>query len=397
MEKSQRPDQAIYHIGEHEGERYAAAPPIEQTSNFCFSNVAAMRHALTVEDSEPFYTRGTNPTVQLLCQKFAALEGTESALAFASGSAAVAAAIMANVQAGSHVVCVEKPYSWTSKLLQKLLARFNVSATMVNGQSTDQIAEAIQPNTTVLYLESPNSWTYEQQDLAACAALAQKHGLVSIIDNSFATPLNQQPAAFGIDIVLHSASKYIGGHSDVVAGLLCGSHEMIHKIFHSEFMTLGGVISPFNAWLLLRGLRTLPQRMRHVAEHTPKVVAYLQQQPWVKKVYYPYLDTDPQYHLTQKQLKNPTGQFTIELATHNPEAIEAFCNNLRIFALGASWGGHESLAFPAITLTSSQNYSGGSFPINMIRFYAGLEDYDLIINDFEQAAKSLPQQQPTLT
>ena len=191
-------------------------------------------------------------------------------MAFASGSAAISAAILANVSSGDHIICVKNPYSWTSKLLVNFLERFGVSHTLVDGTVAEAFEYAYQPNTKLIFLESPNSWTFEMQDIEPIAAFAKEMGLLTIMDNSYATPINLNPADYGIDIIVHSSSKYIGGHSDAISGLLCGSKEMVEKIFKSEFMTLGAVISPFNAWLLLRGLRTLPLRMKQVSSSTPE-------------------------------------------------------------------------------------------------------------------------------
>lgn len=376
----------INNLGE-ERELYfnAAAPPIMQASNFLFKTVAEMRESLDKEDETFFYTRGNNPTTLILQKKMAALEHTEDALIFASGSAAVGAAVMANLKAGDHVVCVQKPYSWTNKLLNNLLSRFGVSSTMVDGRDEENYRKAILPNTKILYLESPNSWTFEMQDVEAVIKIAKEHGLLTIIDNSYATPLNMTPADWGADIMIHSATKYLSGHSDTVAGVLCGSKEMCKKIFKSEFMTLGGVVAPFNAWLLIRGLRTLPIRMERVAQTTPAVVEFLENHPKVKRVYYPFSPNDPQYELAKRQMKRPAGQFTIELATEDGTKVELFCNSLKRFLMGCSWGGHESLIFPAATLYSSQNYQTKDLPYNMIRFYCGLEEKEELIEDLKQA------------
>lgn len=367
----------------------SVAPPLFQTSMFAFESVEAMRQALAAEEEQCFYTRGNNPTFRVLEQKMAALEGAEAALLFASGSAAIAAAVMANVEQGKHVICVQKPYSWTAKLLDKLLARFGVEVSMVDATSTDALMHSIRPNTCLMYLESPNSFTFELQDIQACVELAKAHGLISILDNSYATPLNQQPIRMGVDIVLHSASKYIGGHSDTVAGILCCSAAMRRKIFSSEYMTLGGVISPFNAWLLLRGLRTLPLRIERVAYTTPIVVDFLARHPKVAYVRYPFHPSHPQYELAKRQMKRAGGMFSFALAVEKPEQVEVFCNRLKRFLLACSWGGYESLMFPACTLYNSTNYSTTSLDWRLIRVYVGLEEAQELIDDLSQALDAI--------
>jgi cystathionine beta-lyase/cystathionine gamma-synthase len=362
----------------------ATTPPLIQSSNFVFRNVSQMREALKNESSVPFYTRGCNPTIEMLNKKMAALENAEAALSFASGSAAVAAAIMANVQTGDHIVCVQKPYSWTYKLLTVLLARFGVTVSFVDGTKAKNFENAILSNTKIIFLESPNSFTFEQQDMAAVAKIAKKHNCITIIDNSYATPLHQQPITAGIDITVHSATKYLCGHSDAVAGILCGSKAMIDKIFANEFMTLGGIISPFNAWLLLRGLRTLPIRLKRVAKTTKKIIKFLDKHPKIEKIYYPHHKKNPQYKLAKKQMSAGGGLFSIILKADLQET-EAFCNQLKRFLMGASWGGYESLFYPACAMYDSANYSKTTLPYNIIRFYIGLEEPKVLLDDLEQA------------
>lgn len=382
-------DEILFELGE-DNEAYfgAATPPLIQSNNFLYKSVKAMRHALSHEHEVPFYTRGSNPTTDILRKKMAALEKTEDSLIFSSGSAAISSAILHLVSSGDHIVCIQKPYSWTSKLLADLLPKFGVTHSFVDG-SIESFEDAIRPETTLVFLESPNSWTFEMQDIAPIVAMAKSKGIFTIMDNSYATPLNLNPAEFGVDLIAHSSSKYIGGHSDAVSGILCGSREMILSIFKSEFMTLGGTISPFNSWLLLRGLRTLPIRMKRVAETTPQIVSFLENHPKVKAVHYPHSKSHPQYDLALKYLKNPLGQFTVELATDSQEKVEEFCNKLKKFRLGCSWGGYESLAFPAITLYDSLNYSTTTTPFTMIRMYVGLENPEHLTKDLTLALENV--------
>jgi cystathionine beta-lyase len=384
----------INHLGEDREQYFGAvAPPVMQSSMFGFDDVASMRQALAHEMDQPFYTRGHNPTAAMLSKKLAALEGAEACLLFGSGSGAIAAAVMSAVQAGDHVVCVQKPYSWTHKLLNQLLSRFGVENTMIDGTHPEHFRQAIQPNTKLFLMESPNSMTFELQDIPAVVAIAKKHGILTAIDNSYATPLNQQPIRMGVDMVMHSASKYLNGHSDVVAGVLCCNRKRAEQIFKSEYMTLGGVLSPHDAWLMMRGLRTLPLRMERVAQSTPKVVEFLENHPRIKQVYYPWSESFPQYELARKQMRAPAGQFSILLDAESPEEVDAFCNQLQYFILACSWGGYESLIFPMTALATSANYSQSSLPWNLIRFYVGLEGSDVLITDLKQALAELDQDQ----
>lgn len=375
-------------LGESENEgTQPVTPPIYQTSNFYFKTVEQFRNAISNEKENWIYSRGNNPTINLLCRKLAALEGADEALVFGSGMAAISSAILANIKTGDHLVCVQNPYSWTNTLLNtNILPRFGVQVTMVDGRSTEAVIDAVRPETTVIYLESPNSWTFELQDLKAISGFARQRGIITIIDNSYCTPLYQQPIKLGIDLVVHTASKYLGGHSDVVAGVCCGSKEMIGKIFANEFLTLGGILSPFNAWLVLRGLRTLPVRMEHVSRVTNEIISYLKTQPIVTRIYYPTMPGSEQYNLANAQMKKGSGLFTIEVDS-TPEAIELFCNSLTYWRMAVSWGGFESLIIPSCTFVRPGLYS--ALPPNLVRFSVGLEDGESLINDIDKNIKLL--------
>jgi cystathionine beta-lyase len=380
----------INQLGEDRAEYLnSVAPPVFQTSNFCYKNVAEMREALVNEMDTPFYTRGVNPTVTILRKKLAALAGAEDALVFSSGSAAIAAAVMSYLKAGDHVVCVQKPYSWTNKLLNNYLSRFGVETTMVDGRNPDNFKQAIKPNTRVFMIETPNSITFELQDIEAVVAIAKANNIAVICDNSYATPLYQNTIAMGVDLEVHSATKYLNGHSDVVAGALMGSAEKIRAIMQSEFMTLGAIIAPWEAALMLRGLRTLPLRVEKSNENGQKIVAFLDNHPKIEKVYYPFSPKFDQLELAKKQMTGCGGMFTIQLKTTDLAAIERFCDHLKLFLLACSWGGYESLAFPMAALQSSLNYDQNSLPPNIIRCYAGLEEADELIADLAAALEKI--------
>lgn len=380
----------LTHLGE-EREKYfqAVSPPVIQTSNFCFPNLESFRGAFSNELEHHIYSRGNNPTVKILRAKLAALEGTEDALVFSSGSGAIAAAVIAQVKAGNHIVCVENPYSWTHALLTQFLARFGVSHTFVDGRDLAAIEGAIQDNTKVLYLESPSSLTFNLQDLKACADLAKKYGLVSLIDNSFASPIFQQPAKLGIDLVLHSGTKYINGHSDVVCGVVCGSKEKIFEIFNSEQMTLGSILPPHDAAMVIRGLRTLPLRMERVAASAIKIAQYLESHPKVQQVIHPLLPSFPQYALAQQQMTGAGGLFSVYLKAKSLAKMEAFIHSLQRFLIAVSWGGHESLIMPVAGFYGIDGREDSELPWNLVRFSIGLEDPGWLIEDIDQALDKL--------
>ena len=373
-------------LGEDREDYFGAViPPIIQSANFAFSSLQKMREGLEDEMGKPFYTRGHNPTVAILRKKIAALCGAEDGLVFGSGSAAMAAGVMNVVKAGDHVVCVQKPYSWTKKLLNNLLVKYGVETTMIDGSRVEHWEAALRENTVLFILESPNSLTFEMQPIKAVAHLAKSKGITTLIDNSYASPLHQQPISLGIDMEMHTASKYLGGHSDIVGGVLCGTKKRMQSIFESEFMTLGATISPHDAWLILRGMRTLPIRLARVTDTAEQLVTYLEQHPKVDRVIYPFSPNHPQFALAQKQMKRGAGQFTLVLKTQDIEAVERFCDALKRFLMACSWGGHESLIFPVAALYGSANYSNTDQPFNMVRCYAGLEEAEGLIQDLEQA------------
>lgn len=380
----------LNHLGEERSDYFnAISPPIIQTSNFCFKDVESLRHAFPNEQDIHVYTRGNNPTVHILRKKIAALAGAEDALVFSSGVAAISAAVMANVAAGDHVVCVSKPYGWTEKLLKTFLVRFGVETTFIDGTDINNFVAAIKPNTKVIFLESPNSFTFDLQDIAAVVKLAKSKNITTIIDNSYNTSLGQRCIEMGVDIEVHSATKYFGGHSDVVAGYLMSSEAMIEKIFASEFLNIGGIISPNDAWLMIRSLRTLPLRLERIEKSTAALVAFLENHPQVEKMIYPFSKSFPQYELAKKQMLRCGGLFTINIKAKNVEQVELFCNSLTRFLMAVSWGGHESLIMPACSFLSRTDIDFSAYPYNMIRFYIGLEEPEVLIADLKQAFQKI--------
>ncbi|MBP6025376.1 trans-sulfuration enzyme family protein [Ferruginibacter sp.] len=367
----------------------AVSPPIMQTSNFVFKTVDDMRKAFADEYSTYLYSRGRNPTVDILRKKLAALDGAEDCLVFNNGAAATFAAVLANVKAGDHIVCVDKPYTWTQKLCNDILPRFNVSTTYIDGTSIENFERAILPNTTLIYLESPNSWDYKLQDLKAVAELVKAENIITIIDNSYCTPLYQKPIEYGIDLVMQTATKYIGGHSDTLGGVLSGSKQMIEKIFNSEHMNIGSGIQPFNAWLLIRGLRTLPARLDRITASTKKVVAYIKQHPKVERIIFPFDESFPQYQLAKQQMSGACGLFTFIIKADTITQIENFCNSLQHFFMAVSWGGYESLIIPKCSGIQPADFDASNREHRMLRLYVGLEDPEYLIKDLEQAFEKM--------
>lgn len=375
-------------LGESNLPEGAMVPPIFQTSNFQFKTIDSLRHAFSSEWDHHLYTRGNNPTVSILRKKLAALEETEDALCFSSGIAAISAAIMSQVKQGDHVICVDNPYSWTNHLLRNYLPKFGVSTSFVNGDLAS-IESAARSSTRLLMLESPNSMTFELQDLRACSEWAKLNDVVTIIDNSYASPLYQKPHKLGIDIVVHSGSKYLNGHGDVVFGVLCASAATVSNIVKDEYMTFGAIMSPIEAFLVLRGLRTLEIRMDRIYKNTLSIFEYLKSQPNVDRIYYPFDPDSEQYDLARSQMSASPGLLSIQLKYSKDQDIVKFCESLSRFRMAVSWGGHESLVIPVLALYDIADRPAPTLPRNHVRFYIGLEQSELLIADLKEAFESV--------
>lgn len=367
----------------------AVAPPIIQASNFAFKKVEDLRKAFDNEMSDYLYSRGLNPTVDILRKKLAALDGAEDCLVFNSGAAAIFAGVFANVKSGDHIVSVKGHYTWAQRMFDAILPRFGVTTTYIDGTKIENWEAATQSNTTLFYLESPNSWDFAMQDLKAVAKLAQSKNILTFIDNSYCTPIYQNVMEMGIDVAMQTATKYIGGHSDTLGGVLCGSSAMMKKIFNSEYLNIGSGIQPFNAWLLLRGLRTLSIRLERVSKTTIEVVAFLKHHPKVESIIFPFDKSFPQYELAKKQMKGACGLITIILKTKKLEEITQFCNSLQHILMAVSWGGYESLIIPKCAGIKVLEFNPENLDHRYIRLYVGLEDASYIINDLEQALATI--------
>lgn len=377
-------------LGE-ERENYfnAVSPPIMQTSNFAFRKVEDLGRAFEDEMQGYLYSRGLNPTVDILRKKLAALDGAEDCLVFNNGAAAIFAGVLANVKAGDHIVSVKNPYTWAQRMFDIILPRFGITTTYVDGTQTVNWEKATQPNTSFYYLESPNSWDFALQDIKAVAAFAKSKNIVTMVDNSYCSPLYQPVIAMGIDLAMQTATKYISGHSDTLGGVLSGSHAMMKKIFDSEYLNIGSGIQPFNAWLLIRGLRTLPARFERIARTTREVVDWLKQHPKVETVIFPFDESFPQYQLAKQQMSGAGGLLTFILRSSKREDIVRFCESLQHIMMAVSWGGYESLIIPKCAGIRPADYDPANREHRYIRLYTGLEEPGYLVADLEQALARL--------
>jgi cystathionine beta-lyase/cystathionine gamma-synthase len=369
---------------------HPVVPPIHQTSLFTFSSYAEMEAAFRGELDRAIYSRGHNPTVAAFETKVAALEGAGAARATASGMGAISLAVIANVSQGDRIVCVRQCYPDAFKLFTRLLPRFGVQVDFVDGSDTPAFCKALE-GAKLAYLESPTSLYFSLQDLGVISQAAQANGVTTIIDNSWATPIYQQPLRHGIDLVVHSASKYLGGHSDVVAGVVLGSKERIAKLNNLEYGVLGAKLSPFEGFLLLRGLRTLPLRMAQQAKSALEVAGWLGAHSMVQAVHHPALRAGEQGRLFETYFSGSSSLFSFELLGSRAH-VRAFVDALRLFRLGVSWGGHESLVYPAaigLDLPGDPNPNRVfGTTANLVRLHVGLEASHDLIDDLEQALRA---------
>jgi methionine-gamma-lyase len=378
------------HLDKHEGERpiRAVSTPIFQSSTFAFENAEHGAAVFRGEDPSYVYTRLGNPTQTALETEMAYLEKGEAALALASGMAAATTAVLTCCRQGDHIVAGDTLYGGTHQLFTQTLPRLGITVTEVPAQDPQNFADAITKKTKLVYLETPANPTLVLTDIAAVAEIAHAHGIPVLVDNTFCTPYLQNPLDLGADIVMHSATKYIGGHGDTVAGILVGNAEWMMQARMETLRDVGGCISPFNAWLLLRGLKTLPVRMDRHMENAMEVAQFLGYHPKVEEVIYPGLKTHPQYELAARQMRGPGGMISF-LVKGGREAGRTVMDNVELCTLAVSLGDVDTLIEHPATMTHStydeeELLKVGIHPA-MVRLSVGLENVEDIIADLRQA------------
>ncbi|MET9338130.1 PLP-dependent aspartate aminotransferase family protein [Nonomuraea sp. NPDC003804] len=364
----------------------AVNPPIYENSLFTFETVGDLAEAIKDEDERYVYWRGTNPTVDLAQRKLAALERAERAKCFGSGMGAISATISSLVSAGDHVLVLGAIYGPTTQFL-RYLEKFGVTHTHVGDPAG--LDSAIRENTRVLYFESPSYMSYRLVDIAEVTRWAAGHGLVSVMDNTWSTPLFQKPLTMGVDLVIHSLSKYVGGHSDLVGGVVAGSAELIRPIALTEYQLYGAAMSPHDAAKVIKGLRTLPVRMAAHQERGLAVAAFLDKHEAVRAVHHPGLPSHPDHELAARQMSGFSSVFGFEVDSDDRQAVAAFLDGLRAFRIGVSWGGFESLVIaPALTIEESVRATMG-IPVGLVRLSVGLEPADTLIGDLALALEGV--------
>jgi cystathionine beta-lyase/cystathionine gamma-synthase len=357
--------------------------PIYQTSTF---EVTDMQEQLRVTPTDSFYTRYGNPTHTVAENAIAELEGTDAALLFSSGMAAITTSILSLVKAGDHIVAQRDIYGGAIKFLSQWLPKLGVETTFVDTNNIEQHERAIRPNTKILYVESPTNPNLRVVDLEKIAALARKHGLISAIDSTFATPINCRPSEWGIDLVLHSGTKYFGGHSDIICGVATGRRDLIEQIHHTR-TTLGGCMDPHAAFLLLRGIKTLAVRVERQNKSALRIAEFLSQHPKVARVHYPVLKEHPDYAVAKKQMAGAGGVLSFEVEGSGADACHV-AEALHLFTLAPSLGGVDSLVtIPVLTshaMVAPELRKKMGVTEQMIRISVGLEHVEDLIADLER-------------
>jgi methionine-gamma-lyase len=361
--------------------------PIYQTSTFAFKDADQGAARFSGAEEGYIYTRLGNPTVCALEKNVAALENGEDARACASGMAAITAAVMSAVKKNDHVISTDCIYGGTAKLFLDILSNYGVDFTLVDSSNMQNIKSAIRKNTRLIYLETPANPTLKLTDIREVAKLAEKKGIMTMVDNTFMSPYFQRPIELGADVVIHSLTKYLGGHSDLVAGIIVGSKRFI-KALDPVLKNTGGTIGPFEAWLTLRGIKTLPLRMQRHNENALKVAQFLESHPKVARVYYPGLKSHPQHELAKRQMSGFGGVICFELKG-GFEAGKRLMNSVRLCTLAVSLGAVETLIEHPASMTHAvvpkAEREKAGITDNLVRLSVGIEDVDDIIEDLKQA------------
>jgi cystathionine beta-lyase/cystathionine gamma-synthase len=387
--KFTRPEtQAIHAASDLRKKHGPATTPIYQTSTF---EVTDNEEQLRVTGSDAYYTRYGNPTNSVAEKTIAELEGTDAALTFSSGMGAITTTIMALLQAGDHIVAQRDIYGGTHKFLSHWLPKLGIETTFVNTTDYEQYAAAIRPATRLLYIESPTNPALRVVDLKKIFDLARHHALLSMIDSTFGTPINQRPAEYGIDLVMHSATKYLGGHSDLMCGAVAGQAELIKRILATR-TTLGNIMDPHASWMLARGMKTLPLRVARHNENALRVAEFLEQHGNVRRVHYPFLKSHPQHSLARTQMSGGGGMVTFEVEGTGDDARRV-SEALRMFILAPSLGGVDSLvSIPVLTshlMVPADERQKMGVNEQMIRLSVGLEAAEDLIADLGHALEAI--------
>ena len=391
--KTRRPETAAVHgAADLEKKNGPVTPPIYQTSTFEVTDNDEQQRVTT---TDRYYTRWGNPTITVAEQTIAELEGTEAARTFASGMGAITSTVLAFLKAGDHIVSQRDVYGGVAKFFTEWLPKMGIETTFVDTTDYGQYEQAVRKNTKLLYLESPTNPALRVVDFKQAAALARKHGLISLIDSTFGTPINQRPAEYGIDMVMHSGTKYLSGHADLTCGVVCGRQGLMDQLWETR-TTLGNCMDPHAAWMLTRGLKTLAVRVARQNENALRVAEFLERHAKVRKVNYPFLKSHPQHAVARQQMSGGSGMVTFEVEGTG-EAACRVSEAMQLFKLATSLGGVESLvSIPVLTshaMISAELREKMGVTEQMVRLSVGIENADDLIADLERALEAMPARQ----
>ncbi len=382
----------LVHAGAFEDEFGSASVPIYQTSTFRFKNAQHGADCFSGKSDGFIYTRIGNPTIKALEHNIAELENGYDGIATSSGMGAISAVYMALLNVGSHIVSSDAVYGPARGLLEQDFSRFNVEASFVNTSKTENILAAIKPNTKVLYIETPANPTMDITDIAACAKIAKQHNLILVVDNTFCSPYLQKPLDLGADVVLHSVTKFINGHADIVGGVIIAKDPEIYKKIRHSMVYLGSNMDPTQAFMVLRGVKTLSIRIDRAQENAMQVAEFLQAHPKVDWIRYPGLNNHPQYELAKSQMKGFGSMMSFGLKG-GYDAGKKLMDNVHLAMLAVSLGGVETLIQHPASMThaavSKENKIAAGITDDLVRFSVGIEDVDDIISDLKNALDSL--------
>lgn len=392
-EKYKHMETAVIHDGydskDHTG---SLVTPIYQTSTFTFDTAEQGERRFAGEEDGYIYSRLGNPTVKVLEERIAVLEGGEAGLAFGSGMAAVSAVLISLTKAGDHIICSQGLYGCTFGLLQLMKNKYNINHDFCPMVTSEQLKALIRPETACIYIETPINPTMKILDLEMIAGVAKNYNIPVVVDNTFSTPYLQKPLALGCDIVLHSATKFICGHGDVVAGLVVGKREFISSVSMTTQKDIGGIISPFDAWLLLRGLKTMPVRMDRHCDNAWKLFSELKNHPMIDKVYYPGDHKHQDYHIAKKQMRQGGGLISFEIKAAKQD-VQKLLNQLSLIQIAVSLGDAESLIQHPATMTHAvipeESRRNMGISDQLVRLSVGLEAWEDIWDDLKQALDAL--------
>jgi len=389
MSESKNIETQAIHSGRINDEQFGSlATPLYQTSTFIFDNAQQGADRFAGEAEGYIYSRLGNPTTRQLEMRVAAMEGMEDAAATATGMGAVSGALLANLSCGDHLISSKAVYGCSFALMNHQLTRWGIEVSFVDMANPEEVEAAIKPNTKVIFLETPVNPNLAVYDLAVIGQIAQKHNIISVVDNTFLTPVLQQPGKYGIDIVVHSATKYLNGHGDVVAGIICGTSEMIMNIKMTVLKDIGATMSPHDAWLIMRGLKTLPIRMERHCSNAEKIAEFLENNEKVSQVYYPGLKSHPGHKFIGSQMKAAGGVIAFEIDSDLAGGGD-FINRMQLFSIAVSLGDAESLIQHPASMTHSpytqEERLAAGISDSLIRISVGLENVDDLIADLTQS------------